>query len=261
MYWKKDNDTTIFYRVWGETGSWLTLVNGHTRSSSDFNQLAKTMLGHGYRVLAIDNRGAGQTEYSGSFSIDDIAQDILGVWQQEGVESSHVLGISMGGVVVQHLANQCPNRCKSLMLVSTARQDHHFNFSEWSTELEAIVDKLKLYVSERFFAKNKLLIKAMAKNIHKSIQEGGFLESAKQQRSALVKALPIEVEPLAAQIPCLVMHGACDQVVSTDAAVDLSQRYLQSSLVLVEKTGHLLLAEALPDLAQQLVVFLKNRSK
>src|SRR5438270_13651047 len=51
--------------------------------------------------------------------MDDLARDALAVLDAAGHDSAHVLGVSMGGMVVQHLALDHPERVRTLTLCCT----------------------------------------------------------------------------------------------------------------------------------------------
>ena len=84
-----------------------------------------------YRVIALDNRGAGRSSKPESgYSLDQMADDAIAVLDHAGVESAHVIGASMGGVISQLLAVKYPERVRSLTLVCTACRHH-----QWRREL------------------------------------------------------------------------------------------------------------------------------
>ena len=86
----------VCYQTLGEgRAPWITLINGYTRAWTDFRSMAKRWTESGFSVLACDNRGAGQTTVAGPFTLDDIASDVIGLWDHLGIASSSVLGISM----------------------------------------------------------------------------------------------------------------------------------------------------------------------
>src|SRR5437764_7061786 len=58
-----------------------------------------------YRVILLDNRGTGDSAPVRSrLSMEGLAGDALGVLDAAGVESAHVIGASMGGMIAQHVA-------------------------------------------------------------------------------------------------------------------------------------------------------------
>jgi 3-oxoadipate enol-lactonase len=82
-------------------------------------------LRHHYRVIAFDNRGAGQsTQVDEPVSTQDLADDTLRLMDYLDIDRAHVVGRSMGGAVAQHMALKAPQRIISLALcASFARLD------------------------------------------------------------------------------------------------------------------------------------------
>ena len=74
-----------------------------------------------YRVIRIDNRGAGRTgDVPGApYTVETMAADCLAVLDAAGVDEAHVVGISMGGLMAQELALSAPERVRSLCLMAT----------------------------------------------------------------------------------------------------------------------------------------------
>ncbi len=74
-----------------------------------------------YRVIRVDNRGAGKTgDVPGApYTVETMAADCLAVLDAADVTTAHVVGISMGGLMAQEIALTAPERVRSLCLLAT----------------------------------------------------------------------------------------------------------------------------------------------
>jgi 3-oxoadipate enol-lactonase len=73
-----------------------------------------------YRVILLDNRGTGDSAPVRSrLSMQGLAEDALSVLDAAGVDSAHVIGASMGGMIAQHVALDHRERVRSLVLACT----------------------------------------------------------------------------------------------------------------------------------------------
>ena len=116
-------DIQMFYQDVGE-GDPLLLIMGFGGDHMAWAlQMADFAARH--RVIAFDNRGVGQTDAPDEpYTTRMMAADALGLMDALGVDSAHVLGVSMGGMIAQELVLARPERVRSLHLACTlARPD------------------------------------------------------------------------------------------------------------------------------------------
>lgn len=74
-----------------------------------------------YRVLRFDTRGHGASSApAGDYTMDQLAEDALGLLDACGVQRCHFVGMSMGGMIAQQLALRAPGRLLSLTLADTS---------------------------------------------------------------------------------------------------------------------------------------------
>jgi pimeloyl-ACP methyl ester carboxylesterase len=82
---------------------------------------SRPLLATRYRTIALDNRGVGRSEMPpGPYPIALMASDAVAVLDASEIESAHVYGVSMGGMIAQEFALQYPKRVRSLILGCTA---------------------------------------------------------------------------------------------------------------------------------------------
>jgi pimeloyl-ACP methyl ester carboxylesterase len=97
----------------------LLLLHGIGSNSRSFrHQLAG--LSDAYDVIAWDAPGYGRSEDPPrGFSMEDLADRVVGLLDELRIDQAHVLGVSMGGVVAQLVFHRHSRRVRSLILVDT----------------------------------------------------------------------------------------------------------------------------------------------
>ena len=112
---------SLHYELIGQSGSPLLLISGFGTSMVDWPPAFLAILQEAHRLILVDNRGMGRScGPMDNYSMAAGAADVLGLLDFLGLQSAHVFGHSMGGMIGQHLALACPHRLRSLALVSTA---------------------------------------------------------------------------------------------------------------------------------------------
>lgn len=109
----------IYWDELGE-GAPVLLIMGLGYPSQMWHR-TRPSLAQRYRTIALDNRGIGRSDIPpGPYPIAVMAADAAAVLDAAGVDSAHVYGISMGGMIAQEFALQYPKRVRSLILGCTA---------------------------------------------------------------------------------------------------------------------------------------------
>jgi len=112
------NGIDINYTVEGK-GPWLTLSHSLACDLHMWDEEAKR-LSRRYKVLRYDTRGHGASGApAGAYTLDLLADDLRGLLRALGVQSTHFVGLSMGGMIGQTFALNYPGMFKSLALCDT----------------------------------------------------------------------------------------------------------------------------------------------
>ena len=114
----KVGDINMYYEIHGE-GEPLLMIMGHSGTTALWGPTIP-LLAREYRVIAFDNRGIGYSEAVDlPLSTNTMADDTAGLLDALGIDSAHVYGASMGGMIAQELALHHPEKVVSLILGCT----------------------------------------------------------------------------------------------------------------------------------------------
>ena len=114
------NGISINYRLDGPESAPLVTMSHSLAASLDMWQWQMPALAD-YRVLRYDTRGHGGTDApAGEYSLDMLADDLFALLDALGVEDTHYVGLSMGGMIGQTAALKDQSRFRTLSLCDTS---------------------------------------------------------------------------------------------------------------------------------------------
>lgn len=134
----------LAYQEWGSpTAPPIVMLHGFGVSGHMFDEFAERMQDQ-YRLLALDQRGHGDSDWSaeGDYSRDAFVSDLEGFRKALGLDSFILIGHSMGGLNSVAYANAYPQHVRALVLVDVgpeaAREgvDNIARFTRGPDELE-----------------------------------------------------------------------------------------------------------------------------
>lgn len=118
MPYQTVNGIKIYYEEQGK-GEPLIFINGLAFPMDLwFAQIQE--LSKDFRVIALDNRGIGQSDKPDEeYSLAMMASDTVGLLKALDIAKAHVVGLSMGGFISQEIALSYPDMVNRLILVAT----------------------------------------------------------------------------------------------------------------------------------------------
>ena len=104
------------YTDWGSDGPPLVMLHGLSGHARTWDYTAAALSGR-YRVLALDQRGHGDTDWAPKYGFAPMAQDLLGFLDALDLREVTLMGLSMGGIVSFVFAAAHPERVRRLVVM------------------------------------------------------------------------------------------------------------------------------------------------
>src|SRR5581483_3855640 len=102
------------------SGPPLLLIMGMSGTFLQWREAFLSELRRDFETVLYDHRGVGEsTRLEGEVTIAELARDAAGLMEALELDSAHVLGISMGGMIAQELALARPELVRALALGCT----------------------------------------------------------------------------------------------------------------------------------------------
>src|ERR1700722_6444356 len=99
------NDVELNYQLEGDGEETIVLVNGLADDLGTWASQADDFIANGFRPLLFDQRGIGaMSKPAGPYSSRMLADDAKALVDRLGITDFHLMGISMGGMIVQEYA-------------------------------------------------------------------------------------------------------------------------------------------------------------
>ena len=276
------NGIDIEYESFGREGDPLILLIMGFGAHLIFwpEALCQGLAAKGFRVVRFDNRDVGKsTHLAGQaapdpralfaevmagkrpdvpYSLDDMANDAVGLMDALGVKRAHIVGASMGGMIAQLVAINHPDRTKSLISImsTTGRRDLPSGNPETlsvlfrppsSTSRDDLIDASILVQKALAGPGFRLSEAEMRARAERRTDYAPFdLAGIARQSAALIVAQPRNALLKELHCPALVLHGADDPVIPAAAAKDTAQSIPGAELVIIPGMGHDFAASLVP---------------
>ena len=112
------NGVNICYEIFGD-GDPVLLVHGFGAKKETWIAQTEPLAKH-FRVIRFDNRGAGKSDRpDGPYTMEVFADDIAGLIDYIKIDKVHIIGWSLGGMIVQNFVLKYPKRVNKVVLINT----------------------------------------------------------------------------------------------------------------------------------------------
>ena len=210
------NGIKIEYRIDGREGApYITFVTGIANDLTMWDRQVEA-LGKDYRTLRYDLRGHGDTQATeGDYSMELLVRDLTGLLNELNIQKTHLVGLGLGGAIVQRFAAENPPRvnalvpccCRAKMVPEFAAMWHKLREAVAQDGVEVIVEPTaQRWFSDEFKAANPQVLQNV-RNMIRGCTTLGYL-------GVTAAFLTLDLEDKLPQIkaPTLYVSGAEDKV-------------------------------------------------
>jgi 3-oxoadipate enol-lactonase len=258
----KDDHINLYYEVEGVGNPALILLHGLGSDGTAWSIVRPTLAEH-YHIITPDLRGHGRTgAYDRPYTMKELADDVISLMDQVGVECANILGSSMGGMVAQCLGINYQDRVNKLILANSE--------SFISPRLRMIIHNW-IYLAEnlgyRCYLENTIpwVYTEPFYNSHEEEINARIAELASRSVPSFIQAaeavLKHDMTGFLSKIsaPTLIISGELDTIATREYSELLHQEIPNSQLEIIPRTGHMAIIEK-PDVFCEIVLnFLVNK--
>ena len=196
-----------------------------------------------YRVLRYDTRGHGGTDAPGGpYSLDQLAEDAVALLRALGIERTHFVGLSMGGMIGQVLALKHSEMLRSLVLCDTASQISPHAKPMWDDRIRATETQgMEPHVEPtlgRWFTPSYIEghpdVLERVRTMIRQTKPQGYIGCCHA-----IKDLDLTDRLSAIAVPTLIVVGEDDAGTPVAASRAIHERIKGSALVILKSASHL----------------------
>jgi pimeloyl-ACP methyl ester carboxylesterase len=242
-------------------------------------EMCEQLAAHGFRVVRFDNRDIGLSEKfdhakqpsipavvlrsklnlpgSVPYTLNDMADDAIGLLDALDINRAHIVGASMGGMIAQLVTAKVPLRAISLTSIMSSSGEPSLPQAkahilakllksppQGDALIEHRMDVIRTIGSQKYpMDEDKLREKVLASYNRNSNPPGVLRQMAAiVHHGSRVKALRTITTPT------LVIHGREDPLVPVEAGIDTARNIANSKLSIIDGMGHDLPGQLLPTI-------------
>jgi pimeloyl-ACP methyl ester carboxylesterase len=248
----------IYYETFGDRRDpALLMVNGLGSQCINYHEdWCAMFVAAGLYVLRFDNRDVGlSTSFAGAptgakgeaYTVSDMAADAIAVLDAEGIDRAHVMGLSMGGMIVQTLAIEHPDRLLSMTSVMSHTGEREYGKSAPqafalltappATDRESSIAKhiagLRVWGSPEFADEDR-----WRHDAERAFDRSFTPDGTTRQFKAIDASAPRAEALRSVAVPTLVIHGDRDTLIDESGGRRTAELVPGARFELIEGMGH-----------------------
>ena len=249
------------------------------------DEMCEDLANLGFYVIRFDNRDIGlSTKFENAgipdmmeisaayargeipkipYTLEDMADDAIGILNALNIEKAHVCGASMGGMIAQIIAYRHPSRVLSLAVIMSTTGNPELPpskpeilmqfFAPVPSEREAYIEEMvkrDSLINGTFSYDENRSREYRTTEYDRSFYPDGIV------RQLAAMSVPGNIKPFISAIkaPTIVIHGSEDPFNSIEAGKDIATIISGAELLIIDRMGHCFPREIIPRIIEALVV-------
>ncbi|SFE68213.1 alpha/beta fold hydrolase [Blastococcus tunisiensis] len=275
-------DVEIAYETFGDAGDppVLLVMGLATQMIGWPDEFCAGLAGRGHFVIRFDNRDIGLSTHlhaAGApdvltvmggdtsavpYALTDLADDTVGLLDALGIDSAHVVGASMGGMIAQLVALRAPERVRSLTSIMSTTGDPSVGAPNEAAlgvllaapaidregAVQRVVDTYRVIGSPGFEFDEPALRDRAGLSFDRAYDPAGVA----RQLAAILTTHDRTRDLKSIDVPTLVIHGADDALVNVSGGRATAAAIPGAELLVVDGMGHDLPREVWQEITERI---------
>ena len=248
----------LYHRELGE-GKPLMILHGLFGYSDNWQTHAKKLAEY-YRVILVDLRNHGRSDWSDDFSYEIMADDVVELCDDLGLETLILVGHSMGGKVAMHVAQKREEMLEKLIIVDMGIKEYPMHHDHIIEGIKAVkIDE----IDARSEAEDQLKEHIDSNGVRQFLLKNMYWKDKGQlawrmNLPVLEREMPNILSGFEAEeifTPTLFIRGAMSNYILDEDISSLEHQFPDMELVTVQDAGHWVHAEAPNEFQEALLGF------
>jgi pimeloyl-ACP methyl ester carboxylesterase len=268
------NGIDLCYEIFGDANAEpMLLIMGLGAQMIQWDDdFCRQLAARGFRVIRFDNRDIGKSSsltgggrltafemlklrflkipVAAPYKLHDMAKDVVGLMDALGIQSAHLVGASMGGMIAQEVAISFPQRLRSLTSIMSTTGNPKVPGP--TREAAAVLMAPPPATKEEYFARFALTWKVLRAGsfpqdealdrarAERTYERGLNPAGAGRQLRAILASGSRKERLGSVKAPTLVIHGTVDPLVRPEGGKDTAASISGAKLLMIEGMGHAL---------------------
>lgn len=254
--------TKLYHKEYGD-GPPLIILHGLLGASGNWHTLSRTVFSDRFRVLAVDQRNHGRSFHADRHDYPAMAEDLWHFLDELQIDSTHLMGHSMGGKTAMYAALAFPEQIDKLIVVDIAPKQYPPHHAPIIEALQALDPSS--YDSRRAIDRalaNPIPSDRIRQFLLKNLNYDGERYTWKMNLDAIATHYDKINRGVATNRtydgPTLFIRGETSDYITDDDEPGIRAHFPQAEIVTIEGAGHWVHADAPDAFAEVVIEFLED---